>query len=72
MFTIGDCLAQDVIEKREKHDFTRTLRMTVYAGLIGGPVVGTWLTFISRAIVIQNRWKGTVAIETGALTDMQL
>ena len=61
MFTIGDLVAQQGIEKKgNNHDFTRTLRMGVYGCCIGGPVVGSWLTFLNNAVKIQHRVKGTI------------
>ncbi|KAI8967780.1 hypothetical protein BDF20DRAFT_899200 [Mycotypha africana] len=62
MMTLGDILSQQVIEKRgrENHDVQRSLRMTVYGALVGGPVIGTWFGFIHRLIQIRHTWAATL------------
>jgi protein Mpv17 len=61
MMTLGDVISQQLIEKKgHNHDYARSLRMTAYGALIGGPVIGTWFGFINRAITIKNKWAGTV------------
>ncbi|KAI9495901.1 hypothetical protein BDB00DRAFT_810881 [Zychaea mexicana] len=61
MFTIGDLVAQQAIEKKgNDHDAARTIRMGVYGFCIGGPMVGSWFTFLNNAIKIQHRVKGAL------------
>ncbi|KAI9251439.1 hypothetical protein BDA99DRAFT_521868 [Phascolomyces articulosus] len=61
MFTMGDVVAQQAIEKKgNDHDFIRTARMGLYGFCIGGPVIGSWLTFLNNAIKIQHRVKGAL------------
>lgn len=61
MFTLGDIFAQQAIEKRgQEHDYLRTLRMTTYAGCLGGPLVGAWFSLLNRKIQIQHKVQGFV------------
>ncbi|KAM0752217.1 integral membrane protein [Meredithblackwellia eburnea MCA 4105] len=42
LFGAGDVLAQQAIEKKEKHDFIRTARLALYGGCIFAPTVTRW------------------------------
>ncbi|KAG8906974.1 Protein required for ethanol metabolism [Tulasnella sp. 403] len=49
LFSAGDVIAQQLVEKRGKdHDWTRTLRLGLYGGLIFTPIVVPWYRVIDR------------------------
>ncbi|KAL0072951.1 hypothetical protein J3Q64DRAFT_1789374 [Phycomyces blakesleeanus] len=62
MFSIGDVLAQQVVEEKgfRNHDPVRTLRMGVYGCFVAGPVTGKWHQFLNRTVTIKNR-AGSIA-----------
>ncbi|KAI7903735.1 uncharacterized protein BX663DRAFT_471764 [Cokeromyces recurvatus] len=62
MMTVGDVISQQLIEKKgiNHHDIPRTLRMTVYGAVIGGPVIGTWFGFMNRIVKLDNKWAATI------------
>ncbi|CAO3639355.1 unnamed protein product [Cunninghamella echinulata] len=62
MQLLGNVVAQQFIEKNGKqHDIWRTGRMFIYGIFISGPVVGTWFSFVNRAVTIQNRFGAALA-----------
>ncbi|KAF1988432.1 hypothetical protein K402DRAFT_391663 [Aulographum hederae CBS 113979] len=48
LFATGDTMAQQGVERVEKHDFARTGRMALYGGCVFGPAATTWFSFLSR------------------------
>ncbi|KAI9320462.1 hypothetical protein BX666DRAFT_1851816 [Dichotomocladium elegans] len=60
MFTLGDTVAQECIEKKEHHDWPRTLRAIVYGSCIAGPLIGTWLGVLNRKVTVQSHFKGVL------------
>ncbi|KAF7723165.1 Protein required for ethanol metabolism [Apophysomyces ossiformis] len=56
VFTTGDVIAQQMIEKRgwEGHDTQRSLRAMLYAFCVNGPVVSKWFSFLSNAVTIKH------------------
>ncbi|KAI8141489.1 hypothetical protein BJV82DRAFT_619377 [Fennellomyces sp. T-0311] len=47
LFGTGDVLAQQAIEKKgiENHEWSRTMRMSGFGGVVAGPVLSTWYRF---------------------------
>ncbi|KIJ52564.1 hypothetical protein M422DRAFT_26145 [Sphaerobolus stellatus SS14] len=72
LFGGGDIIAQQAIEKRgaRNHDYERTARLTVYGGLIFGPMMTKWyqwlggIKFKTPARALATR----VALDQGVLT----
>ena len=42
IFVLGDYLAQHIVEKKEKHDWSRTGRMLVVGSCYTGPILTKW------------------------------
>ncbi|KAK6977918.1 hypothetical protein R3P38DRAFT_506549 [Favolaschia claudopus] len=60
LFSAGDILAQQAIERRGKqHDFARTARLTFYGGVMFGPVITKWIQFLNR-LQFKNPTKGII------------
>ncbi|OJJ85918.1 Mpv17/PMP22 family protein [Aspergillus glaucus CBS 516.65] len=52
LFVVGDGLAQHGVERKSlsSHDMTRTARMTLYGGVVFGPVATKWFQFLQNRI----------------------
>ncbi|KAJ3071494.1 Protein required for ethanol metabolism [Podochytrium sp. JEL0797] len=64
LFILGDVLAQQVVEERmsiAKHDFSRTLRMAAFGGLIAGPSIAMWYPFLQRTVSFKSETASVVA-----------
>ncbi|KZO95523.1 hypothetical protein CALVIDRAFT_537900 [Calocera viscosa TUFC12733] len=50
LFGAGDVLAQQGVERRGlgKHDYIRTLRLSLYGGLIFAPIITRWYRLLER------------------------
>ena len=47
---LGDGISQTLIERREKYDFARSLRMFAFGFCISGPAMHGWYGFLSTRI----------------------
>ncbi|RWS28478.1 hypothetical protein B4U80_07153 [Leptotrombidium deliense] len=56
MVTIGDTVAQRVIEKKKKQDYKRTARFAVFNFFVVGPAFRTWYYTLERLIRRTNKW----------------
>ncbi len=61
LFGTGDCMAQQLVEKRglSAHDPARTLRMCGYGGLIFGPAATTWYGILTKHVNFASK-NGTI------------
>ncbi|CAH1111310.1 unnamed protein product [Psylliodes chrysocephalus] len=50
LMTIGDIIAQKVIEKKSEIELKRTARFTVLGLFLVGPSVATWFKFLSNTV----------------------
>jgi protein Mpv17 len=50
LVVLGDGISQTLIERREKYDFARTLRMFAFGFCISGPAMHAWYGFLSARI----------------------
>ncbi|KAF9652708.1 hypothetical protein BDM02DRAFT_3183395 [Thelephora ganbajun] len=49
LFGFGDVIAQQLVEGRGKdHDFTRTVRLGFYGGIMFAPIMTKWYQFLNR------------------------
>lgn len=49
LFGAGDIIAQQAVEGKGKdHDFLRTARLTFYGGVLFGPAMTKWYSFLNR------------------------
>ncbi|GAN11049.1 protein sym1 [Mucor ambiguus] len=60
LFGAGDLIAQQFVEKQgwDKHDFTRTFRMTAFGGIFAGPALSNWYRFIDKKVTTKNAFQG--------------
>ncbi|KAJ2960885.1 hypothetical protein NQZ79_g3852 [Umbelopsis isabellina] len=58
---IGDVIAQHAVEKRETHDYMRTLRLTGFGGLVAAPLLSNWYKFLDKNIRLSNPFKSLIA-----------
>ncbi|KAL9552070.1 hypothetical protein MBANPS3_003963 [Mucor bainieri] len=60
LFGAGDVIAQQFVEKQgwDKHDLTRTFRMTAFGGVFAGPALSNWYRFIDRKVTTKNAFQG--------------
>ncbi len=61
LFMTGDLIAQHLIERTEKWDKMRTLRLATYGGCFAGPAISMWYRFLNRTIQFDRKWKNMVA-----------
>ncbi|KAF9890111.1 Protein required for ethanol metabolism [Aspergillus nanangensis] len=63
LFAVGDGLAQQGVEKKglERHDLTRTARMTLYGGAVFGPFATKWFQFLQNRVILSSPQKTLVA-----------
>lgn len=61
LFATGDVIAQHAVEKRETHDYMRTLRLTGFGGLVAAPLLGNWYKFLDKNIHLSNPFKTLIA-----------
>ncbi|KAF8260528.1 hypothetical protein EI94DRAFT_1748129 [Lactarius quietus] len=45
---MGDVIAQQAIERRSQHDFSRTARLSFFGGCLFGPPISRWIAFLGR------------------------
>lgn len=59
-FLLGDVIAQQFVEKQgwDKHDLTRTFRMTAFGGVFAGPALSNWYRFIDKKVTTKNAFQG--------------
>ncbi|PLB48652.1 protein sym1, partial [Aspergillus steynii IBT 23096] len=52
LFAVGDCLAQQGVERKglANYDVGRTARMTLYGGAVFGPFATKWFQFLQNRI----------------------
>jgi len=60
LFGAGDVIAQQAIEKRDKHDFPRTLRLSFYGGCLFGPIMTKWYQWLG-GLQFASAQRGVVA-----------
>ncbi|KAF1802970.1 hypothetical protein FB192DRAFT_1365801 [Mucor lusitanicus] len=60
LFGAGDVIAQQFVEKQgwDRHDLTRTFRMTAFGGVFAGPALSNWYRFIDRKVTTKNAFQG--------------
>jgi len=64
LFGAGDILAQQGIEKvGSKHDFLRTLRISVYGGFVFSPIMTRWYSFL-QTVNLRSKWS-TIGARVG-------
>ncbi|KAF8260536.1 hypothetical protein EI94DRAFT_1748150, partial [Lactarius quietus] len=45
---MGDVIAQQAIERRSQHDFSRMARLSFFGGCLFGPPISKWIAFLGR------------------------
>lgn len=55
---LGDIIAQHVVEKRDSHDYVRTLRLTGFGGVVAAPLLSNWYRFLDKHIHMSTPFKG--------------
>jgi hypothetical protein len=55
---LGDVIAQHAVEKRDTHDYARTLRLTGFGGIVAAPLLSNWYKFLDRHIQMSSPVKG--------------
>eukprot|EP01024_Parvocaulis_polyphysoides_P020242 TRINITY_DN19381_c0_g3_i2.p2 TRINITY_DN19381_c0_g3~~TRINITY_DN19381_c0_g3_i2.p2 ORF type:complete len:203 (+),score=13.96 TRINITY_DN19381_c0_g3_i2:201-809(+) len=66
-FGLGDILAQS-LSGSERYDISRTVRMSVYGGAIGGPLAHHWFNFLDK-FVLPNHPQSPFAIVSKMFLD---
>lgn len=54
LFGLGDVASQQLVERKESHDFVRTGRFLVFGGLVAGPLLSTWYGVLNKKVVLAN------------------
>ncbi|KAG9303172.1 hypothetical protein G9A89_001788 [Geosiphon pyriformis] len=54
LFGTGDLIAQQIIERKNVHDFKRTGRMIAFGTILAGPAVANWYRVLDRYVTIKN------------------
>ncbi|KAL0080409.1 integral membrane protein mpv17 pmp22 family [Phycomyces blakesleeanus] len=62
LFGAGDVIAQQIVEKKgfEQHDLNRTARMTVFGGVVAGPILSTWYRFVELNVKASTPLRGLI------------
>ncbi|OZJ02538.1 hypothetical protein BZG36_04143, partial [Bifiguratus adelaidae] len=53
LFAAGDIIAQQAVERRSQHDFSRTGRLGLFGGLVAGPALANWYRYLDRVIQME-------------------
>ncbi|KAG2175989.1 hypothetical protein INT44_000468 [Umbelopsis vinacea] len=61
LFATGDVIAQHAVEKRDTHDYARTLRLAGFGGIVAAPLLSNWYKFLDRHIQMSTPVKALFA-----------